>query len=107
MFGKSEVVTWFEPSTTVERRDFEAARMQHAYCWAIRKKARAQYKSIQRYAAASEQNYDRVARVLRGQLVLRLDDIGLATVVLGDVHEIASDAMRHPVQFSKTNRDDV
>ena len=99
IFGKHIAIAWLEPRNIEERQRFEAAYMQHAYCWAIRKQVRNRFKTIQRYAAATEQKYDRLARVLRGQHVLRLDDIGLATAVLSDVHGNARDAMARPTLF--------
>ena len=91
---------WLKPVTLTDRQEFEAARMQHAYSWAIRKQARERFGSVKNYAAAAGLRYDRLARVLRGQAVLRIDDIGVATVLLGDVHEIAHEAMKRRALFA-------
>ncbi len=107
LFGKSDFVFWLEPRNDMERRNFQTAYMQHAYCWAIRSKARDKFNSIERYAKATGQKYDRLARVLRGQHVLRLDDIGLAIVVLGDVHEDAREVIGRSPHFVRRNRNDV
>lgn len=67
--------------------------MQHAYAVVIRKKARADYSSIKGYATACGVSYDRMTKVLRGEALMRLDDIGQGQHLLGDLHAEAMEVM--------------
>lgn len=48
--------------------------------------------NVKKYAAMAGVKYDRMARVLRGEIVMRLEDIALADLVLGEVSEEAQEA---------------
>ena len=86
-FGKAEFVIWREnPKSPTAAEYLATAKMQHAYAVVIRKRARTKYQSIKGYAEACGVSYDRMTKVLRGEALMRLDDIGQAQHLLGDVH---------------------
>lgn len=89
LFGKTPVVPWASQTSPARLERLEAARMQHLYALVIRDRIKSRHRSIRDYAAAVGQDEQRLARVLRGQTVMRLDDIGTANVALGDVHGAA------------------
>lgn len=89
LFGKAPKVPWTSQTTQARKERLEAARMQHLYAVVIRDRIKTRYGSIRAYAAAAGQDEQRLARVLRGQTVMRLDDIGTAIVLLGDIHNPA------------------
>jgi hypothetical protein len=44
---------------------------------------------LKAYARVSGTNYDRLLKLLRGEIVLRLEDIAMADLIVGTVSEIA------------------
>lgn len=86
LFGKTPSVPWTPQDSRTHRERLEAARMQHLYAVVIRDRIKKNHSSIRAYAAAAGQDEQRLARVLRGQTVMRLDDIGTAIAVVGDIH---------------------
>lgn len=86
-FARAEVIGWREPASAMEHEQLHAAQLQHIYCYVIRRRARDRYGSLTKYAEVTRQAYDRFSRVIRGEGILRLDDIGLATQHLGQFHD--------------------
>ncbi|WBM79120.1 hypothetical protein KIV56_11520 [Cryobacterium breve] len=85
-------MVWKEPRS--ERDVFlAAAKLQHLYAMRIRARIRSAEnsgpQSLKAYAAASGIKYDRVLTILRGETVLRLDDIAMADLILGEVSEVS------------------
>lgn len=77
-FGREETIRWREV-TEDDRRRQRAAVIQHwfAFCVreAMRSEGRGTVKGLARVAGVS---YDRMARVLRGDAIMRLEDIAAA-----------------------------
>lgn len=80
-FGVARRITWREP-TQGEVDQINAARLQHQWALAIRTSSKAQFGSVKAYAMAAQQNYDRLAKVLRGDAIMRLEDIAAAQRLL-------------------------
>ena len=68
------------------------------YAVAIRSKARARFKTVRAYADRCGGSYDRMAKVMRGEAMMRLEDIAQAHRILGGIHQ---DAMK---LLSQVNR---
>jgi len=108
-FGKAAAVRWLPTSDERSAALSRAARFQHQQ--ALRIRARAQMKNVERRVIADGRasrgaepleetrpalvilaekmgcSYARLMRCLRGEIVMRLDDIAWADVVLGEVQE--------------------
>lgn len=90
-FGMYAGATWRAPSNNEERDRSEAARLQHMYAYVIRKKARTKFRTVRGYADACGVSYDRMTKVLRGEAIMRFEDVAQAQRILENVHE---DALR-------------
>lgn len=89
-FGKAETVKWREVAEA-EKVHSRTAQLQHLYAVRIRNRLRAKNRSLAWYARTVGSSYDRMTKVLRGVLPMRLDDIAAADVILGGVGEITPD----------------
>jgi hypothetical protein len=87
-FGRAETLRWKLPSGGRERMFLRSAQLQHRYVLRIRERLAIRAVGVKEYAAAAETSYPRLLRVLRGEAILRLEDIALADLVLGDVAEL-------------------
>ena len=84
LFGKARVIGWQSELRSVHEQDrLAAAQMQHHYAFEIRRRAREKYKSMNQYAQTCGVSYDRLAKVLRGDAIMRLEDIAQAERLLG------------------------
>jgi hypothetical protein len=105
-FGKVERIKWLTGSTLEERVLVRAAQVQHFYALRIRAQVETS-KIVNRLAAAKgadpstlkpplqeladarKVSLVRLQRMLRGEVVMHIDDLAWADVVLGPVSEIA------------------
>jgi hypothetical protein len=100
MFGRpSPYLQWAIPATVDEAVKLRAAQLQHEFSIRIREGLAARGSSKQNYAIAAGMSYDRFIKVLRGEAVMRIDDIAQADLLLGRVTEFdrpnaASSALR-------------
>lgn len=79
-FGRSEV-EWLrlDPDASEDQKDqLGASKRQHAIAKAIRAAARRKHASVREHAEHNRINYQRLTGVLRGDLILRLEDIANA-----------------------------
>lgn len=94
LYGKSPAIVW---DAQVEQRDevrLEASRLQHAYACVIRVRARGEFGSVKAYAESLGVDPQRLQRVLRGDLPMRLEDVGAAAVALGkSIHASANEVL--------------
>lgn len=107
-FGKARDVRWLPATDTRSDALSRASRLQHVYAVRIRLRAEAIMKGdvartlngplasrpgadttapLKALAMASGTSYARWLRCLRGEVVMRLDDIAWADLVLGDISE--------------------
>jgi hypothetical protein len=93
-FGRAARLTWPPPLTRKDAVRRRAAQLQHRYALRIRARLVAKRLNVSGYAKEAGTNYDRLARVLRGEVVMRLEDIALADLVLGEVSEDAQERAR-------------
>ncbi|MEX1080161.1 MAG: hypothetical protein WED09_13760 [Homoserinimonas sp.] len=84
-FGRVRKVRWKpdEAFTGSELDYLLASKMQHAYAVVINEQILDHHGSIREYAASAGHNYQRLGRMLRGEIVMRLDDITNAERQLG------------------------
>jgi hypothetical protein len=84
-YGKGPVA-WrgLSPSASEDEKDqLGASLRQHAIARAIRAFAQSRHGSVRKYADVNNINYQRLTGVLRGDLILRLEDIANAERNLG------------------------
>jgi hypothetical protein len=80
-FGLARAISWRDAdSDHVDQAN--AARLQHLWALAIRAASKKQFGSVKAYSVAAQQNYDRLAKVLRGDTIMRLEDIAAAQRLL-------------------------
>jgi hypothetical protein len=60
-----------------------AAWMQHRVAQEVNERIEALYSTRRDFAAHADVDYERLGRVLRGEYVMRLDDMGMAERLLG------------------------
>lgn len=83
-FGKAEVIKWKDvPLQDADR--LLAAQIQHSLACLISKQARSKYGSLRAYAETADLNYDRLVKILRGEQILRLEDLAAAERHIGHV----------------------
>ncbi|MEY9777205.1 hypothetical protein [Arthrobacter sp. MW3 TE3886] len=84
-FGKVAEISWLKGTTELEVSRIEAARLQHALALKITSRLRDRGYSIRSYAELAGIGYDRMAKVLRGDAVMRLEDVSDAERLLGAI----------------------
>lgn len=92
LFGKRFELTWREVEGRENAR-LAAAQLQNRYAVFIRHQVRTKSKpqdpkslkpkSLEIYAIAADISYDRLMKMLRGDVIMRLEDLGMARYVLG------------------------
>jgi len=111
-FGKASGVLWVAPTDAKSAALIRAARLQHLYAVRIRTRAKAilagsvpvsvngplaarpgvdmkKTPPLKMLADLSGGKYTRLLRCLRGEVVMRLEDIACADLVLGEISEQA------------------
>lgn len=91
-FGKAPHAQW---RADLPKPQLATAETQHRYALAVRDAVKRTYGSIREYCSETNQNYQRVGRVLRGTTKMQVDDIG-----------IAADALKLSVSFQGTQTND-
>jgi len=86
LFGKALGLEWREFDSANEKRERYrsiAARLQSDWAFQIASKVEADGKSLKIYAAVSGMGYDRLGKILWGEVVVQLEDLGAAHSILG------------------------
>lgn len=81
-FGRARTVDWVDPDGA-DQTELAAAQLQHDYAVRIRLAAKERFGSIGAYALQIGQTSDRLGKVLRGEAIMRLEDIAAAQIHLG------------------------
>ncbi|WP_105035168.1 hypothetical protein [Cryobacterium aureum] len=84
-FGKAASLGWITPVTEAEDDLCRAAQLQHTYAVRINRRLRDIHKTVRDYSQMTGIGYDRLAKVLRGDAIMRLEDIAQAERLLGDI----------------------
>lgn len=78
-FGKRSNAPWVEG---ISPEEFAASNFQHRYCIEMRKQIKNKYGTLREYCKKTNQSYQRVGQILRGDVVLNSNDIGVASACL-------------------------
>lgn len=84
-FGRAPELTWRQPEELETKAQARAAELQHRYLLRIRERMKARDISAKQYATAAGMSYHRLSRLL----ILRLEDIAMADLILGEVSDPA------------------
>lgn len=84
-FGKVVRISWLEGGTDLEEKRIATARLQHAISVKIMARLRDNGQNIRSYAELANVSYDRMAKVLRGEALMRLEDVADADRLLGSI----------------------
>lgn len=98
-FGKVEHIRWPTPELVADRELASAAHLQHYFSHRILTRLRELGLSLRKYAAMTEQNYDRVIKVYRGNTVLKIEEVFRAERLLGNVIDPDGTPFHHFAQF--------
>lgn len=88
-FGRAEVLKWKNSDSIGGAVRIRAARIQHYYAIRIRRRISDERTTAKEFASKSGISYDRLMKVLRGEMIMRLEDIAAADLILGEVSELA------------------
>ena len=91
LFGKADIVRWIEVPDG-ERFALRAAQLQHQFAVRIRDAIRAEGRNLKGYASSVGCDYDRMSKILRGALPMRLDDVAAADIELGSISQLSRHA---------------
>lgn len=86
-FGVHVDTEFVEPSSLNETAVVAASKLQHGYAIQIRKRAIERGIGLADYAVRAGMSYDRLTKLLRGEIVMRLEDIAMAELLLGGITE--------------------
>ena len=84
-FGKAANLGWITPTTDEETDLCRTAQLQHSYAVRINRRLREMDKTVRDYSRMTGIGYDRLAKVLRGDAIMRLEDIAQAERLLGEI----------------------
>lgn len=90
VYGKAETIGWKETRTDQERDRLLAAQLQHRYAVRITRRAQRKFGSLKAYARATDLNYDRLSKIIRGEALMRFEDLAHAERLLGGIIEDAT-----------------
>ena len=98
LFGEYFDIPWNGDEGNDDAKDrLAAAKIQHAYACVIREKIKAsEYKTQKDYAVACGVSSTRLGKVLRGELLIRIEDLVQVERLLKGVHRDALKLMSTP-----------
>lgn len=106
-FGKVLALNWIDSHSDLEASRIAAAQLQHALAVRIMRQLKEKGLSIRDYAALAHIGYDRMAKVLRGEAVMRLEDVADAQRLLGDIADPLLEELRLSEPGARTPRDEL
>ena len=92
-FGQVGAVQWKSPEQG-EKIQLQAAVLQHEWSKLIRRRLGEERVTLKVFASRARMSYDRAAKVLRGEAIMRLEDLAAAQLILGGI--IRPDAVAGP-----------
>ena len=90
-FGHAELMKWRDDIDPADYGKLNAAKLQHIYVLRIRAALIAMGWKPKRYADRVDSSYDRLMKVFRGHSIMRLEDIGWADEVIGEISDLSRD----------------
>jgi hypothetical protein len=88
-FGYAMTLRWKTSEDQIEAARIQASKIQHLYAVRIRQRMADESVTPKRFATESRISYDRLMKVLRGDVIMRLEDIASADLTLKEVSEFA------------------
>lgn len=84
-FGKRENIKWNDADkySDVELDRLVASQCQHRWAFAVNERVHFDYDSLADYARFADVNYVRLGGILRGEAVMRLEDVAMTQRTLG------------------------
>ncbi|QEE62450.1 hypothetical protein FVA74_13365 [Salinibacterium sp. dk2585] len=84
-FGKRADIRWRSTEEFDDREvdQLVASRFQHQCAVEVRARIAQRYPSLSEFADLAGLKYERLARVLRGEVIMRLEDVAMAQRLLG------------------------
>ena len=82
LFGNSDPLIW-KTCEAADRPRLIASQLQHEWSLRIRHRAKIGRLPLRSYAVMASASYDRLMKMLRGETIMRLEDLGIARVALG------------------------
>jgi hypothetical protein len=84
-FGRARSLEW-KPATDAEAaRRILAARIQHDVAFRVLRRIRERNLGLAAYARKAGTSYDRATKIFRGEAIMRLEDIAMAELILGQI----------------------
>lgn len=87
-FGKFENISWISPQTPEDGDRLWAAQMHHRFACRINKRLRERRESVAKYAELTGVGYDRTSKMLRGDVLMKFEDIAQADRILGGITNV-------------------
>ncbi|TFB47264.1 helix-turn-helix domain-containing protein [Cryobacterium tagatosivorans] len=84
-FGKAAIIEWILPASAFVQDRVQAAWLQHIYAARITRMLRKKKMTLTAYADTAGVGYDRMSKVLRGEAVMRLEDLAQSERILGGI----------------------
>jgi transcriptional regulator with XRE-family HTH domain len=88
-FGRDVGTRWKRPGSPIESVQTHAARLQHQFVLRIRERLVVKQMSSKAFATAAGMTTQRLNRLMRGEILIRLEDLAAADLILGEVSEPA------------------
>lgn len=86
-FGRAQTIQWKRVGPLDQEALLLAAQWQHTSAVRIRDRIRATKSNLKTYARDAGTSYDRLGKMLRGVIAMRLEDIAVADILLGDISD--------------------
>jgi len=84
-FGKKPDIAWITATSPREKDELAASKMQHEFAYKVRARAAELGLTLTTYSSMSSLTYDRNAKILRGEALMRLDFLTEAERLIGHI----------------------
>lgn len=84
-FGKFDVITWNPPASPEDNDRLWAAKVHHTFACRINRRLRERRETVAKYAEMTGTGYDRMGKMLRGDVLIKFEDIAQADRLLGRI----------------------
>lgn len=88
-FGRDAGVTWKQPESLAASIQTHAARLQHQFVLRMRERLSARRMPTKEFSARAGTTAQRLSRIMRGEIPIRLEDLAAADLILGEITEPA------------------
>lgn len=106
-FGRDAGAKWKQPESSSVRIQTHAARLQHQFVLRMRERLSAEGMPTKEFAARAGTTTQRLSRIMRGEIPIRLEDLAAADLVLGEITEPARRAAEREKDRLESERERV